>query len=568
MIIESQLKRAGKLFTLCGMIFCMLGSNQFLKAQSTDGILEIQKDYYTVERVLTTENGLPANGINEIIQDSKGYIWAATYNGLVRYDGYSTVIYNRSNIPELRTNRFLEVYEDSDGRIWAGLESSTMVMIDDNSFEVFVVDENIIEPNSHLKQIVVDETGKIWIATNRGLVTLDDGIFSKNPELPSQAAHFIKKDGEDIYVVFDEFVYKMDTDGTINSKVVELVNDTIIYEGQQVSEFESIVRLMRIIVEEDHLLLSHEAGVIKLMENEYEVLLRREEVGHSVLFGIKKIDDYYLITGSDGFLKVSDIYDSESGIEQFTTLRSGEVIKDHEGSYWLATSAHGIRQFVSTPVYQGNKFEVISGVAVLATLFSDDGSLWVGTNCDGLYQFTDETYRHYTHEDGLENACVWSLMEQQNGALWAGTWGGNGVYYREPDSAGFVPFRADVMDEVVAVLAIFEDSSGNVWFASFNHGVFMFDGETTEPITMENGRRITAVRMFYEDADGELYITSDESVYMIRDGVIRNVNFTDEIDFYNSRVIQEDPQGRLWIGSYGDGILVKTNSGDVKKSPV
>ena len=374
MIIESQLRRAGKLFTLCGMIFCMLGGNQLLKAQSTDGILEIQKDYYTVERVLTTENGLPANGINEIIQDSKGYIWAATYNGLVRYDGYSPVIYNRSKIPELRTNRFLEVYEDSDGRIWAGLESSSMIVIDGDSTHVYNVDEKIIEPNSHLNQIHTDENGKAWIATNRGLILFKDGRFYEKPDLPKQSTHFITEAKGRIYVVFDEYVYSLNSDGSDAMMLVELNNDRIIHGSYEVAEFENIVRLLRIVVEEDHILLSHEAGIVKLLPDNYRVLLQRDDVGQSVLLGVKKVDDYHLVTGSHGLLKIHDLYDGSTQIEQFTDLRAGEVIKDHEGSYWLATSAHGIRQFVSTPVYQGNKFEVISVVAVLATLFSDDGS--------------------------------------------------------------------------------------------------------------------------------------------------------------------------------------------------
>ena len=71
-----------------------------------------------LQTVWTTEDGLPQNSVNDIIQGRDGYLWLATFGGLARFDGVRFKIFNSGNTPGLLSNRILSLHEDRDGTIW------------------------------------------------------------------------------------------------------------------------------------------------------------------------------------------------------------------------------------------------------------------------------------------------------------------------------------------------------------------------------------------------------------------------------------------------------------------
>ena len=72
-------------------------------------------------RHLSAENGLLNNNIETIFQDSQGFIWIGTQNGLIRYDGYEMTQFNRDGDEASRISHDFvqEIFEDSDGFLWA-----------------------------------------------------------------------------------------------------------------------------------------------------------------------------------------------------------------------------------------------------------------------------------------------------------------------------------------------------------------------------------------------------------------------------------------------------------------
>jgi len=71
---------------------------------------------------LDVEDGLPENTIRSILQDSNGFIWLATWNGLCRYDGYEFEIYKHINgdSSSLQVNKITSLLEDHEKRLWVG----------------------------------------------------------------------------------------------------------------------------------------------------------------------------------------------------------------------------------------------------------------------------------------------------------------------------------------------------------------------------------------------------------------------------------------------------------------
>jgi ligand-binding sensor domain-containing protein len=72
----------------------------------------------------TIENGLSSNKVSQVYQDSKGFIWVATRDGLNRYDGYHFQVFknNPQDATSLPDNFVQHLFEDKNGTLWIGTE--------------------------------------------------------------------------------------------------------------------------------------------------------------------------------------------------------------------------------------------------------------------------------------------------------------------------------------------------------------------------------------------------------------------------------------------------------------
>ena len=82
-----------------------------------------------LETVWTTEQGLPQNSVNAIIQSRDGYLWLGTFGGLARFDGVKFTTYNSGNTPGLKGNRILSLFAARDGTLWIGTQSGDVMSL-------------------------------------------------------------------------------------------------------------------------------------------------------------------------------------------------------------------------------------------------------------------------------------------------------------------------------------------------------------------------------------------------------------------------------------------------------
>src|SRR6185369_3522589 len=76
--------------------------------------------------VWRTENGLPQNTVRAIAQTRDGYIWLATDDGLVRFDGMRFVIFDRQNTQAMKSSVILTLFEDDSGALWIGTDGGLL----------------------------------------------------------------------------------------------------------------------------------------------------------------------------------------------------------------------------------------------------------------------------------------------------------------------------------------------------------------------------------------------------------------------------------------------------------
>jgi len=96
---------------------------KFLLACILFGTIAAVRAEYQIES-WTTDNGLPQNTVSSIVQTADGYLWLATLDGIVRYDGVRFTVFNKSNSPGILSNRFTQAVKDGAGDLWFGTEEN------------------------------------------------------------------------------------------------------------------------------------------------------------------------------------------------------------------------------------------------------------------------------------------------------------------------------------------------------------------------------------------------------------------------------------------------------------
>ncbi len=140
---------------------------------------ELPKDTIQSENELVNTTYGP-NDINEpnsitraIIQDRKGIIWIASWQGVLRYDGIKFT----NMTSEVSSARFFSAVEDSKGNLWFGSIGSGVYRYDGKSFRNFTTKDGL--PNNEIVCIYEDKIGNIWFGANGG-ASRYDGISFRN----------------------------------------------------------------------------------------------------------------------------------------------------------------------------------------------------------------------------------------------------------------------------------------------------------------------------------------------------------------------------------------------------
>ena len=128
----------------------------------------------------TADNGLPQNSILSILQTHDGYLWLTTSDGLVRFDGVRFTVFNRSNTPGIRNNRFTSLYEDRDGTLWIGTEEAGLTRYGQGTFSTYPEQVRLGKEN-WVTGVTGDAAGHLWVLMNNQLMQWAEGELVPAP---------------------------------------------------------------------------------------------------------------------------------------------------------------------------------------------------------------------------------------------------------------------------------------------------------------------------------------------------------------------------------------------------
>jgi signal transduction histidine kinase/ligand-binding sensor domain-containing protein/AraC-like DNA-binding protein len=538
-------------------------------------------------------DGLPVNAINHLIQSRDGYLWAATFDGLVRFDGVKFTVFNSANSPGLPSNRIIRLEEDPRGDLWLVTEQGHLIRRRAGQFRLLIG-----AGRANDIRLAHGGDGATWAGTIEGLwQVLDDRVV---PVLRDQLRDsvwsiLLRRDGTLLVGHGERGLVRLrrGPDGALqpivaaedsvlrNTRIRAMLEapDGTLWLGTNRGLFAGRERWRRVPMSSGGELF--DVRVIRPHPARPGVVVHGHRARTGPIVGVADEDRLMAMdSGSVGALPEPPLWTSGATIwygsgsmvhrDAVPQLRldNGDTalegsdsytygittgLVDREGSLWLGTVAGGLHRLKPTVVRTISEAEGLSFRNAYAAYVDRAGAVWVGSQGRGFSRVDPETGR----VDGFDVAAgrpdgARTFLETRDGTLWIGANVGVYACSRAPTVTCAAERSAD--GDLVAVSALHEDPDGRLWVGTLT-GLFRRERGRLTRLDAASGAPTATVRAFAVTRDGALWLATDGGgVVRYREGVYTPVTTADGLPSDLVRALYEDADGWLWIGTEGRGL--------------
>ncbi len=520
--------------------------------------------------------GLPQNSVYALAQTRDGYLWVATWEGLVRFDGLHFTVYDRRNTPELREEYIEVLAEDAAGTLWVGTAQG-LVSYREGRFHPLDLEPG--PGDVQVDALTPGTDGGMWVGTHAGLFHVRDGQVRRHGStegLPSTKVRALLRDHAGVLWVGTE------------RGLARLSGERLEPVRLPGAADLSVVRALL----EGHdgsLWVGTDAGLVRFQGDRVRLLTTRDGLPDDKVRALEEDRDGNLWVGTQegGLARLSEgtfaVLGSREGLSGTGVL---SLLEDREGSLWVGTASGGLNRLRDAPFVPFGQPEGLRDDLVSVVLEDRQGALWVGAHAGGLTRLKDGVLTHFGPAEGMPPGNLRALAEGRDGQLWVGTSTGAFRYDgrrftrvgREQGLADGLPFslfadsRGDVWFGTLGglsrlregtfthfgpaqggpeepVVSITEDSEGTLWFGSFGGLYRLPVGGTFTRYTMADGLAGNRVVDVYADPRGGVWVGSSTGLTLMRGG--RFTRFTTAQGLLDDAVfrILEDAEGYLWMSS-------------------
>lgn len=461
---------------------------------------------------LDINNGLSSNQVKAIYNDNSGFLWIGTVNGLNRFDGYKTKVFQKikNDSTSLPDNTINSIHEDYLGNLWINTNSG--ITFYDPITEKFNSDhpifhKNIEIPKTGFIDLITDSSKNFWI------IHRQNGIYKYDYKNDS-ILHAHLSINSDLENINDVSIDKEGNFWLINSLMEIEVFDPVNFKI--IKRYKGILKKIKFSANDYNIFIDNENEVWIFLVNDenglYKFNPENNEVKHYSSKSLKyKIShdvisclatDRFgnvLIATDHGGLNVVDkktgsiaIYENDIGDKNSLSQNSiTSLIRDNTDIIWIGTYKKGINYYhpdlfkFSTYTQNPTRKNWLSNEDVNTFAEDKKGNLWIGSNGGGLFYFdrhknTFKTFKHDPNDPtSLSSDVIVDLCLDNEGGLWIGTYigglnyfnGNNFVHYiHNPDNIRSLPNNN--------VWSILEDSDNQLWIGTLGGGISIFDRET------------------------------------------------------------------------------------------
>ena len=530
---------------------------------------------------ITIEDGLSQASAEVLLQDSNGYIWIGTNDGLNRYNGYDFKTYKKEvgNKNSLVNNYIIDIKEDLQGNIWVGtINGISKIDIETDMCTNFTSDTNIGNlSHNNISEILVTTNGKILVGTIDGvnIYSEDENKFIRilDKELSSQFIYSMDEDEQgNIWIGTAYGLNKLD----IKSNEVE----KYFHDEENLNSISSN-NVYEVYCDKNNIVwigtsnkgiskIDNSTGVITRYE--YNPEDRTSVPSDFIRDFLRDRNDRLWIATSEGLSLYDEKKDvfynyKSNGYDKYGLVSEDvfSIIEDNLGCIWVGTNGgisyfdpnNSVEHYAMDP-YNDNS---LADNMVQGIYEDEDGLIWVGTSSKGISVIDRENDKIYNINNKNQNILSNDGINDITGfkeLIFIGTDNGLTVIDKKNNRKKHYNINDGLSDKNVSVL--YFDSKKNLWVGTAN-GLNIIDiySDKIYDITWileENNFKDNYIGSIYEDGEGNYWIGS-----FVDSGVLKIDNITKQTTHYISngsvgsinsnsiRVIDEDEKGNLWFGT-------------------
>lgn len=486
----------------------------------------------------TTDNGLPQNTVGAILQTRDGYLWLATLDGLVRFDGVKFKVFTIANSPGIISNRFRLLHETPDGALWIGTEEFGVTRYKDGKFKTFTTNDGL--PSDSSIFLATDADNNLIVKTISGFAKSNGERFVQTSAESNQIGTCAARGGG---------FWKLDKDGLkrLRNNIVDatLLTSSPIKIDYVPSCYED---------SRGAVWLLGNYGEIFVVKNNSLTRLSLENVvplETSILFAREDRQGIFWFGTNRGLLRFEnnkfELYDTSDGLSDKSLL---SFYEDREGLIWLGTSLGGLNLLNRRAISVLTTKDGLAGNGVYPIYEARDGAIWVGAN--GLTRLENGKSQRFVPIDDKDKfpTDITAIAEDDEGRVWLGASGRIGFL----QNGKYMNIEKFIFPEgSYTVWTIHQDRSGAIWFGT-DKGLVKMSGTSFQLFTMREGLPGNDIKIIHEDSGGRLWLGTYGGLSILENGKFKNFTTREGLSSDRVRALYEDKEGTIWLGTYDGGL--------------
>ena len=556
---------------------------------------------------ITMADGLASSTVRHFMQDSKGFIWMGTFNGLNRYDGNAFITYSPSldNSLSLADRKVYNVEEDRNGFLWIYLiteqhscydlksasfvdftgcgeylqkyggrmfasNGNTWLWSETNGARKVVYQNGQFHsytyrlqqgnvPSNAIKFISEGENGVIWIGTGKGLVQIDGDRHT----LVDHTENFYQVaygHGNTYFCTADGKIFIFDTSSS------RLVRQTRLGIAEA-----SIINHIQL---GDEWIFFTYSGLYSYNFAKKTVSSKVDLFGENILQGniIEDNKGNYWVYNHSGKMWYLNVQTGETKVFRLIpTEKLGHidaerysVVHDSRNIIWISTYGNGLFAYdiakdEMTHFTAGmDGFSHLGSDYLLGVMEDRSGEIWVSMEFEGISRITvinEGAYRYFPENPTLldRSNTIRMISHMNNDEIWIGTRRGGLYVYDMQFNLKYA--RKDYHSNIYAVI---KDHEGNIWMGTRGEGLRIGDvwyKQTSDPQSLGNDN----IFCLYQDSKQRMWVCTFGGGLNLpqktAEGYTFRHFFADSYAQRQTRTLCEDKNGWLWLGT-SNGVYV------------
>jgi signal transduction histidine kinase/ligand-binding sensor domain-containing protein len=555
---------------------------------------------------ITVQDGLPENSVRQILQDYQGFLWLATQNGLVKYDGYKLTVFNYDPLDSHSLGgRFIfSIYEDKAKDIWIGTEFGlSKYDRKKNWFENFSLDGKVTSVYSYsIYTICEDNFGQLYFGSlGTGLFKFDKTkkSYTKFLHDPNDSNSIASNSINGVFTFDSSTIWIGTTDEGLckfNVKDQTFKNYKIVANDTNSKSRNFVFSMAK--DRKGILWIGTTHELFKFNELTETFTAQTISGGDSLASGDYEISNIYEDKRGILWLAIFNygLVKFEPGTGEFCRYKNdpsneyslrmnfvSSAYEDRTGVFWVGTFWGGLHKYdmrksefshfkPNTNEYSRNNY--------VETLIEDStGAIWVGTyNSLKRFDRSNQSFTDFANifsiDEDLQTKRIESLYMDNQDIFWIGTDDGLIMYNKKKKTNSVFRHITDDSTSISGnfISEIYEDRDSNLWIGTLkglnlydrNHNsfkVFRYDKDDSNSLSQDE------VLCIYQDRFDGLWIGTNWGGLNKFDKISGTFDryYYPKLGFTCISSLAEENTGNLWIGTYNTGMcLFDIKTGAVK----